>query len=190
MANDTEDKGLLLDHDYDGIRELDHPLPSWWLNLFYVTIVFAVLYAGYYMTGVGPTLRQELTVQMQEVEKARANAPQPVDQGEAVFAAVASDPEKLKLGSAVYSGKCAACHGDKGQGLIGPNLTDDYWVHGKGKPNDILKTVAEGVAEKGMPPWGTILKSEELVLVVAYIKSVRGSNPAGAKEPQGELQSN
>lgn len=192
MANDTNEteKGLLLDHDYDGIRELDHPLPSWWLNLFYVTMIFSVFYVGYYMLGPGPTLRQELAAQMQDIEKAQAKAPKPADQGEAVLVAAIADPEQIKLGSGVYAGKCAACHGDKGQGMIGPNLTDDYWINGKGSPGDIAKVVSEGVAEKGMPPWGPVLKPEELVHVVAFIKSVRGSNPAGAKEAQGELQTN
>lgn len=190
MSTNDKDKGLLLDHDYDGIQELDHPLPSWWLNLFYVTIVFSVLYMGYYMLGPGPTLRQELTAKMSAIEQAQARAPKPKSQGDEAFAVAVADPEKVKLGSGVYAGKCAACHGDKGQGLIGPNLTDDYWIHGKGQLAEIAKVVSEGVPDKGMPPWGSVLKPDELVHLVAFIKSVRGTNPSGAKEPQGELAGN
>lgn len=190
MSTNDNDKGLLLDHDYDGIQELDHPLPSWWLNLFYITMVFAVLYAGYYMLGPGKTTWQELAEQMKDIEVAQAKAPKPEGQGDAVYAAAIGDPHMIHEGSEVFARKCLACHGDKGQGLIGPNLTDDYWIHGKGSPADIAKVVIEGVADKGMPPWASILKSNEIVEVVAYIKSIRGSNPAGAKEAQGELQTN
>jgi cytochrome c oxidase cbb3-type subunit 3 len=87
----------------------------------------------------------------------------------------------------VFVKNCAACHGDHGQGLIGPNLTDDNWLHGQGVPADIVKTISEGVAEKGMPPWGPVLKPEEIVGATAYIRSLHGSNPAGAKEPQGPV---
>ena len=190
MANNEIDKDLLLDHNYDGIRELDYPLPSWWLNLFYVTIAFAVFYAVYYMVGPGPTLRQELAKQMKTIEEVQAKAPKPEDQLGSALAAAIGNPHEIHEGSEVFASKCMACHGDKAQGLIGPNLTDDYWIHGHGTPGDIAKVVTEGVGDKGMPAWGQILKPNELVQVVAFIKSVHGTNPPGAKDPQGELQKN
>ncbi|HVK61803.1 MAG TPA: cbb3-type cytochrome c oxidase N-terminal domain-containing protein [Bdellovibrionales bacterium] len=182
------DEGLLLDHNYDGIKELDYPLPRWWLILFYVSIVFAVGYAGYYMLGFGPTLTQELAIDLQQISEAQAKAPKPESQGDEVFAVALKDPKQVQLGHDSFSAKCAACHGDVGQGLIGPNLTDDYWLHGNGSLQAIAKVVAEGVPEKGMPAWAAIVKSDELVHLVAFIKSLRGTNPPAAKEPQGERQ--
>ncbi|MES2856093.1 MAG: cbb3-type cytochrome c oxidase N-terminal domain-containing protein [Bdellovibrionota bacterium] len=182
------EESLLLDHNYDGILELDHPLPRWWLMTFYASIVFAVAYALYYMVGPGPTLRQELQASMNEIELAQASAPKRPDADDEVFVASLNDPNKLKIGAETFAGKCAACHGDQAQGIIGPNLTDDFWINGKGTYQDIAKVVADGVLDKGMPPWGAMLKAEELVHLIAFIRSVRGSNPAGAKESQGEFQ--
>jgi cytochrome c oxidase cbb3-type subunit III len=181
-----DEEALLLSHEYDGIQELDHPLPSWWLWIFYVTIIFSVFYVGYYMTGIGPTLKEELDVAMAEIEAKRASkvaTSEPSDLETVILASLQS-PDKLKSGNAVYTGKCAACHGDVGQGLIGPNLTDDYWVHG-GTLSEIAAIIRDGVAEKGMPPWGAILSEDELYDVTAYIRSLRGSNPPNAKESEG-----
>lgn len=184
------DEAVLLDHSYDGIRELDHVLPRWWLWLFYVTIVFAAWYVGYYMSGYGPSPRQELAVAMKEIEAMKpAQEPNAGGSGEEEkLLAAFKDAGKLKHGSEVFQGKCLACHGDKGQGLIGPNLTDDYWIHGKGTMKDVAAVVTTGVPDKGMPPWGPILTPDELTDVVAFIHSLHGSNPAGAKAPQGDKQ--
>ena len=194
--NENEDKSqalkgeesLLLDHNYDGIQELDHPLPRWWVSLFYLTIVFAAGYVSYYMTGIGPSLREELATSLAEIE-ARKPAPQPGGDGlsDEALIALAAQPEKVANGKDVFAGKCAACHGDKGQGIIGPNLTDDHWLHGTGKPSEVAAIVRDGVVEKGMPPWGPVLTPDELKNVTAYIRSIHGTKPAGAKEPQGNL---
>lgn len=185
----NDEKSLLLDHNYDGIQELDHVLPRWWLWLFYSTIVFAAWYAGYYMSGNGPTPQQELAVAMQEIAalKPVVTPTEKAGENESLLAAL-KDPTKLKMGSEVYAGKCFACHGDKGQGVVGPNLTDDYWIHGKGTLKDVVEVVAAGIPEKGMPPWGTVLTSDELRNVVAFVHSLHGSNPAGAKTAQGDKQ--
>ncbi|HPI40522.1 MAG TPA: cytochrome c, partial [Pseudobdellovibrionaceae bacterium] len=98
-----------------------------------------------------------------------------------------ASPETLALGANAYTRVCAACHGPQLQGLIGPNLTDKHWIHGQGTRVDIIKVVREGVNDKGMPPWAAVLKADEMYGVVAYILSKKGSNPAGAKEPQGNL---
>jgi cytochrome c oxidase cbb3-type subunit 3 len=140
---------------------------------------------GYYLTGVGPSLRDELTLSLKEIEATKPKVPEDAFNDATLYAAVA-DPGKVKHGAEVFAGKCVACHGDKGQGLIGPNLTDDYWLHGGGSPSEMAKVVREGVAEKGMPPWGPLLSADEVRDVVAFVRSIHGSNPAGAKEPQGE----
>ncbi len=183
------EEGLVLDHNYDGIKELDHMLPRWWVWLFYGTMIFAVWYAGYYMSGFGPTPQEELAGAMREIE---ALSPKPEANGSgdgsflAAFTAAVGKPEKIKHGKEVFNAKCNACHGDLGQGVIGPNLTDDFWIHGKGRPEDIARVVADGVLDKGMPPWGALLSQNESVDVVVYIHSIHDSHPAGAKAPQGE----
>lgn len=187
-----DEQQFLLDHDYDGIQELDHPLPNWWLAILYGTIVFSIFYAGYYLTGVGPGLRDELNVALAQIDskKAEAAAAAPANGGltnEALIAA-AADPTKVAAGKAVFDGKCAACHAPDGGGLIGPNLTDDHWLHGSGSPVDIAGVVRDGVAEKGMPPWGPVLTPEELFDVTAFIRSLHGTKPANPKEPQGDLK--
>lgn len=186
-----DEKALLLNHNYDGIQELDHPLPGWWLGTFYATIAFSIVYVGYYMIGSGPTLSDELKEALAQIEAAKAKVQAAIPQGgdsSAALLAALKNPQEISKGQGVYVGKCAACHGDKGQGLIGPNLTDDHWIQGSGSPQDVMKAVTDGVPEKGMPPWGPMLTAEELRGVVAYIRSIRGTNPAGAKEPQGTVQ--
>lgn len=169
-------------HDYDGIQEFDNPLPMWWLWTFFGTIIFAFIYYIHYEFHVGPTLAEELAADMTEISQlkttAAASAPK-VD-----LAEVIKDPGKIQAGAAAFAAKCASCHGDKGQGLVGPNLTDKFWVHGA-KPEEIYNTVAKGVLDKGMPPWDGILKEDELQGVVAFIHSLKGTNPAGGKAAEG-----
>jgi cytochrome c oxidase cbb3-type subunit 3 len=173
-------------HNYDGIEELDNHLPNWWLATLYGSIVFAIAYFGYYVIGDGPSLVQEYEHARQESQYA-AYLRGDGNKGptEEQLLAVYKDPGRRKEGQAVFAARCVPCHGDHAQGGIGPNLTDDYWLHG-GKLVEIAHTVSNGVADKGMPPWGPVLKDREIESVVAYIRSLRGSNPAGAKAPQGE----
>jgi cytochrome c oxidase cbb3-type subunit III len=176
----------LLNHEYDGIRELDNPLPGWWLATFYATIVFAVLYVGYYHFGPGLSLKDELANDMAKLEErqrlAKKASPGP---DEATLLAIVSDPAQMAIGKAEYIGKCASCHGILGEGSIGPNLTDKFWIHGDGSLVAIHQLVEEGVAEKGMPPWKAMLKPAELNAVVAFAHSLKGANPPNAKPPQG-----
>lgn len=174
-------------HEYDGIIEHDNPLPTWWLWSFLLTIIFSFIYLIHYEIGGGPTLTQELEVAMQNLEKAKATASSaaPMETEEMLNSKFA-DANLITLGASQYAGKCAACHGTELQGLIGPNLTDDYWLHGDGSHMALLKVIREGIPEKGMPPWDGILKRDELYGVAAFIASKHGTQPAGAKEPQGE----
>jgi cytochrome c oxidase cbb3-type subunit 3 len=124
---------------------------------------------------------------MSQLEKSKVSsvAAEPLETEESIKAASAK-PGLAEVGAAQYAAKCVACHGDQLQGQIGPNLTDKFWIHGKGSHLDIVKVIREGVPDKGMPPWGTVLKKDEVYAVTAYIISKKGSNPKGAKEPQGE----
>ena len=173
-------------HEYDGIIEHDNPMPMWWLWTFFLTIIFSFIYYIHYEVAGGPTLKDELKVAMQEIEniKSKAAATAPMETEESLQADFGKDGV-LVLGAAQFNTKCASCHGQQLQGLVGPNLTDKFWIHGNGTRMDIVKVIREGVADKGMPPWGPVLKKDEIYAVAAYILSKKGSNPAGAKEPQG-----
>ncbi len=176
-------------HEYDGIQELNNHLPRWWLATFYGAIAFSVVYIAYYHIGPGPNQAQELAAELQAIEMAK-KADTKADDGpsEETIAAVVKDPAKLASGKAAFVAKCSSCHGPEGQGSIGPNLTDAYWIHG-GKTAEIVKVVADGVLDKGMPPWKAAMTPDEFVSVVAYVKSIRGTKPANPKAPQGELES-
>lgn len=184
-----EKKQEMETHVYDGIVELDHPIPGWFSMLFVGTILFGIGYFGYYELGNGPGLFTEYERQVRDHAYAQylkdpgGNGPKLP--GEVELVAFSKEPERVKAGRAVFDSKCVSCHGKAGEGGIGPNLTDNYWLHG-GKLSDIIKVVSEGVPAKGMPPWGPVLSEKDLQSVVAFIGSIRGSNPPGAKAPQGE----
>jgi cytochrome c oxidase cbb3-type subunit 3 len=183
----SQDQDLLIKgHDYDGIKEFDNPLPGWWLFTFYATILFAFAYVFYYEFGSGPTLAQELEVAMKEVQAAKPVQVAVTQESEEDLMKKAQDPKMLALGVEVYTGKCASCHGNELQGLIGPNMTDKFWIHGKGTITDMLVTIKAGVADKGMPPWDGILKQDEMIAVAGFIHSKKGTNPPNPKAAQGE----
>lgn len=175
-------------HVYDDIVEHDNPLPTWWLWTFFLTIIFSFMYFIHYSLGTDAvTLNDELKIAMAELEKSKsasvASAPMETEDSlKEIFA----KPELLTVGAAQFSAKCAACHGAEMQGLIGPDLTDSYWIHGKATRLDILKLIREGVPEKGMPPWGPVMKREEIYALASFIMSKKGSHPAGSKGPQGD----
>ena len=181
--SDSEEKF----HVYDGIVEHDNPLPTWWLWTFFLTIIFAFMYLLHYEVGGGPNLHTELEQAMQELERSQSSSVQsaPLETEETLMAAFAQQGV-VDAGATQFTAKCASCHGPELGGLIGPNLVDSSWLHGKGTRLDILKVIREGVAEKGMPPWGPVMKKDEIYAVAAFILSKKGSQPAGAKPPQGE----
>jgi cytochrome c oxidase cbb3-type subunit 3 len=176
-------------HEYDGIIEHDNPLPTWWLWTFLLTIIFAFMYFIHYSLGTpGLSLHDELKTAMDELEKQKAihvvAAPMETEDS---LKEIFEKPDVIALGAAQFTAKCAACHGADLQGLIGPDLTDAYWIHGKGHRLDILKVVREGVPDKGMPPWGPVMKRDEIYAVASFIISKKGSHPAGSKGPQGDI---
>jgi cytochrome c oxidase cbb3-type subunit 3 len=178
----------ILDHESDGIQEYDNPSPPWLVYLFYGTILFAIGYTAYYVFNRGPSVQDELKLESKTLEKQWADyyAKNPiVPPSTEELVAAAKNPEMIADGKAQFAKTCAACHGDAAQGLIGPNLTDDHWLHG-GKMTEVYGTLVKGVAGKGMPPWGRALAPEKLAAVVAFLRSVQGSNPANPKVPEGE----
>jgi cytochrome c oxidase cbb3-type subunit 3 len=181
----TKHEAKPLSHNYDGIQELDNPLPRWWLLTFYGTIIFAAFYLGYYELGPGPTAEIELANNLREIE-AKKQAATPVSEiDSAKLNAFIADKDRLAEGRVVYDGKCLACHAAGGAGMIGPNLADNFWLHGSGSHAEIFKLVAEGVADKGMPPWRGMLKPDELYAVTAYVIQLKGTSPANPKAAQG-----
>mgnify|MGYP001459919172 CR=1 FL=1 len=181
----------LLNHNYDGIEEYDNALPTWWRALFWLTIVFGIIYVIYFHFGPGRFTSQQLEERLAAVEALRPK--QVIAAGEtgqkdveAELLALVKDPAAVAKGKVHYDTKCAACHAALGQGLVGPNLTDDYWIHGS-KISDLQKVVVTGVVEKGMIAWGPIMPPQEINEVIAYIWTLHGTNPAGAKEAQGVL---
>lgn len=182
----------LLDSDYDGIQEYDNNLPRWWLVLFYLSIAFSIVYVLYFhILGIGKLPHAVLAEDMKELGELRASIEsQKLEKqkakGDIDLLALASDGTILKAGEAVFASKCAACHGNQGQGLVGPNLADEYWIHG-GQIQEIKEIIVNGVLEKGMLAWAGMLSDDEINAVTAYVWSLHGTNPAGGKEPQGDL---
>ena len=177
----------LLDHEYDGIQEYDNPMPRWWIWLFWATIVFAVLYwfnVPGLGVGKGRIAKYEREMAAAQ-EKFGSRTPVPgAGPTDADLIAFSKDRAKLERGKAVFTTSCVPCHRADGGGVIGPNLTDDFWIHG-GKPTQILQTISAGVLDKGMPAWAATLKPDDLPAVAAYVMSLHGTHPAAPKEPQG-----
>lgn len=182
--NDQNNKEnvILKEKPYDGIVEHDHPLPNWWVAIFILSIIFSVFYYGYYEIFDGPSTDQELAAKMEVIQSSVAETSTGDD-----FANLderVKDAALIPIGQQVYSTKCFMCHGDKGQGLIGPNMADNFWIHGN-TPADILKVIQKGVPEKGMVPWESVLSAEEQIATVAFLLSLKGTNPPGGKPPEG-----
>jgi cytochrome c oxidase cbb3-type subunit 3 len=186
----TEEKAIELEHNYDGIRELDNHLPPWWKWLFYATIVWSVVYlVAYHVTDSLPLSIQEYENQLVEadVEKQKFLASQPaavIDENALVYSA---DAAILEKGKSVFTTNCISCHkADGGGNAIGPNLTDAYWLHG-GSVKEIFHTVKNGFVEKGMPAWGKSMSPQDVRDVTFYVMSLQGTNPPDARAPQGDM---
>ncbi|MEM6263145.1 MAG: cbb3-type cytochrome c oxidase N-terminal domain-containing protein [Bacteroidota bacterium] len=174
-------------HEYDGIRELDNNLPPWWKYGFYVSIVFAFIYMWYFHFSDNDwSSVKEWEAEMAQAEVEReaylAKMGDMIDETNVIMA----DEAGIADGQTIYMEKCVACHGAMGEGGVGPNLTDDYWLHG-GDIKEVFATIKYGVPAKGMIPWEAELRPPQLQAVASYIKTLYGTNPPNAKEPQGEL---
>lgn len=177
----------LLHHEYDGIHEYDNPMPSWWKWIFLGTIIWS----GIYLVAVGldyiGNYEEELRLGQKElaaIRQAHQDAQPPIIVTEELLTLAALEPARVASGQKVFAASCASCHGNVGQGMIGPNLTDDRWLYGGTKSN-MHKVILNG-APNGMPAWGSILPPQQMVDLVAFITSIAGTNPPGAKAPQGE----
>lgn len=179
---------VLLDHDYDGIKELDNALPPWWKWGFYFTIIVAVIYMfRFHVIKTGPTPLEEYDKEMRiaaaKMEEFRKNNKETFDEKTVTLA----DEKGIAEGRKIFSGTCLPCHGGNGEGnAVGPNLTDKYWLHG-GSLGDVFKTITVGVPDKGMQAWGRTFSPADIRNISSFILSLQGSNPANAKAPQGNL---
>ena len=183
----SEDQ-LLLEHDYDGIKELDNNLPPWWVYLFYASIVFGVVYmVRFEILGADDQemeLAKEIAQAKIEVAEYMKTAPDMMDEKTVT---VLTDPADLAVGKEIYTTNCAACHRADAGGQIGPNLTDEEWILGGGIKNIFHTLVNGGRDGKGMIAWKGTLKPKEMQKVASYIMSLKGSNPVDAKAPEGEV---
>lgn len=169
-------------HVYDDIREDDNHLPNWWLFILFGSMVFAFGYwIAYQTSNALKNPGQEYAVEVADLKKRLALA-NPISEESLV--ALTAEAKAVDEGKAVFMSTCAACHGPEGAGLVGPNLTDRYWIHGA-KATDILKSARDGFPEKGMPPWGRILGDDKIRKVTAFLLTLKNRNLPG-KAPQGE----
>ena len=187
----SEEKNIELDHSYDGIKELDNHLPPWWTWLFYGTIAWSVVYIVlFHLSESLPLSLQEYQNEVAQAEEQQRilKASQPetqIDENALVFN---NDAAMIEKGKTIFmNNNCGSCHRNDGGGnTIGPNLTDDYWIHG-GEVKNVFATIKNGAVEKGMPAWGKSMKPEDVRDVTFFVMSLRGTNPENAKGPQGEL---
>jgi cytochrome c oxidase cbb3-type subunit III len=182
----SKEKDMLLDHEYDGIKELDNSLPPWWLYGFYVTIFIAVGYLfHYHILGTGK-------LQLEEYKSEIANAEASVaayfekmgGMVDETNVTLVEEDARLANGRKIYQANCVACHATDGGGGVGPNLTDEYWIHG-GTINEVFKIIKYGAAEKGMIAWKDLLGPADMQDVASYVLGFQGTEPANPKDPQG-----
>ncbi len=178
----TNDR-LLADHEYDGIQELDNDLPPWWKWLFYITIVFGIIYLLKLWVFKSDDLDQNKEYEM-EMAKV-ANLPSQQADAASFEIKVLTDAASIAAGKEIYDKNCAVCHTADGGGLVGPNFTDDYWIHGN-TIDDMFKIVTDGVLDKGMTPFKDQLPPQKRLEVLGYIITLHGTTPANPKAPQGE----
>lgn len=189
MNNESED-ALLMDHEADGIRELDNKLPRWWVYLFYGSIVFAVAYLGYYHVygkvkpGSVKLSADEYIAEMAIGNQLKSNSMAKFET-QIVNLQPAQDAVLIARGRQTFTRLCAPCHRADGGGLVGPNLTDDYWIHGS-KFSDNVHTIWNGVPEKGMITWKNYLKPSEVYEVASFIYTLRGTHPPNPKPPENQ----
>jgi cytochrome c oxidase cbb3-type subunit 3 len=181
---------VLMDHDYDGIKELDNALPPWWKWGFYFTIVVAVLYMfRFHVWETGPTPEEEYNKEMAaaeaKMEGFRKSNKESIDEKTVTLA----DATGLAAGKKIFTGTCFPCHGANGEGnAVGPNLTDKYWLHG-GSLGEIFHTITVGVPDKGMQAWSKTFSPADIKNLASFVLSLQGTNPPNAKAPQGNLYS-
>ena len=182
----AEEASIDLGHNYDGIRELDNNLPPWWKHGFNLTIAIGIIYLIYFHIGPGLSSSEEYEAEMVAAAEQKAKYLEKVaNLVDENSVEALTDASSLAKGEATYQKLCASCHGPQGQGGIGPNLADPYWIHGGGIKN-VFSTIKYGVLEKGMLAWQTQLKPKELQEVASYVMTFEGTNPPNPKDAEGE----
>ena len=177
----------LREHTYDGIEEFDNRLPNWWLFILYGSIVFALGYwLAFHTLGVARLPQESYTIEMQEAAEAQLAAMAEGGLTDESLLLMSTLPERVEAGRQIFAKNCVACHLESGQGLVGPNLTDRYWIHGD-RPLDIHRIVTDGVPSKGMAAWGRQLGPTRVQNVVAYVLAEIQNSEVPGKEPEGEL---
>lgn len=181
------EKDVMLDHDYDGIRELDNRMPPWLQYIFVASVSTAVIYLFvFHVYHFGKLPKEEYAAELQQAEIQKTmllqTAAASIDESSVKLL---TDASSLAAGKTIFISRCSPCHGQLGEGGVGPNLTDDYWLHG-GSIGEVFKIVRYGVPAKGMVSWAGILKAEEMERVSSFILSMKGSNPPNPKAPQGD----
>ncbi len=188
VGEGTADR-VIQGHTYDGIREYDNPMPGWWVGLFWVCVLFAPVYLlGVHVFGFIDDYGDDFAEageQLAEVRAVYAATGPAFKTDEGALREYAQDPAFIEAGAVTFSAVCAACHGAQGEGTIGPNLTDEFWIHGA-EPTDVYRTISQGVLDKGMPAWDGQLSEEEQAQAMAYVLSLQGTDPPNPKAPQGE----
>ncbi len=183
-----KEKDILLDHNYDGIQELDNSLPPWWKYGFYLTIVVAIIYLfHFHVLHTGASSKEEYEIAMQEAEEAKADylahSANNVDENSITLT---TDAAEIAAGKTLFTTNCAACHAADGGGTVGPNLTDEYWLHGGGI-KDIFKSIKYGWQDKGMKSWKDDFSPKQIAQLANFVKTLKGTHPAVPKDKQGEL---
>ena len=180
----SNDETPVKGHEYDGIKEFDNPLPMWWVMTFVGTIIFSFIYMIHYHTDTKRLIVDEYREDLEAIQSITQSKNVIKISLESLNTAILN-PGAIAKGRGVFSNRCVVCHGNDGGGGIGPNLCDNTWIHGKGKPEDIANTVKDGVLDKGMPAWSTMMSNDEIIQVTAYVVSLKGTRPASPKAPQG-----
>lgn len=187
--NDESNEPRLLDHEYDGIQELDNKLPRWWVWMFNFCILFAVVYMLYYhVFHKGKLMAAEYQEEMQLGAQIKANA---MTEFETTMASMqpSKDAQVLARGKTTFATLCAPCHRADAGGLVGPNLCDDYWIHGSNFVDNV-RTIWNGVPSKGMVTWKNSLRPQQVYEVASFIYTLRGSNPKNPKPPENQAPVN
>jgi cytochrome c oxidase cbb3-type subunit III len=184
-SSDEREQAQVTGHEYDGILEYDNPMPTWWTRLFWATFVFSIgYYFHYQLSGNGATVEDTYEAEMREHRDRLAAAALGHETTEASLTHVMQDPALMKDARVDFVRRCVQCHADRGQGNIGPNLTDDHWIYGSATLMELLEIISNGRPQKGMPTWSRVLSPVELAELAAYVGTLRNTNVPG-RPPQG-----
>ena len=185
VESSNGDDAALLEHEYDGIREFDNPLPRWWVMIFWGSFFFSIAYAvHYHLSPRGTSIVAAYEDDMRLAREERAKQSLAEAPSEATLGKLMTDVELMQDAKVTFTARCAACHAAEGQGLIGPNLTDDHCIHGEGGLMDLYEVISHGVPARGMPAWELQLQPIEVRKLAAYVGTLRGKKLPG-KAPEG-----